>query len=124
MAADNTAGFNCRTRWRAGPPHWSVHAYGEAIDVNTVENPYIEGGQVHPPTGAAYIDRSDIRPGMAYPGGQLVAAFAAVGLAMGRALERRPTTSTSRPRAADARGRWRLRPGQASGGRPGSRQLR
>jgi hypothetical protein len=78
-AADNTAGFNCRYAVATGPPHWSVHAYGEAIDVDTVENPYIEGGQVQPPAGAAFTDRSNIRPGMAYPGGQLVAAFAAVG---------------------------------------------
>jgi len=29
-----------------GPKRWSVHAYGEAIDVNTIENPYVEGGRV------------------------------------------------------------------------------
>ena len=78
-AADNTAGFNCRDAVAPGPPHWSVHAYGEAIDVNTVENPYIEGGQVLPPNASAYVDRADIRPGMAYLGGPLVNAFAAVG---------------------------------------------
>jgi len=78
-AADNTAGFNCRDAVAAGPPHWSVHAYGEAIDVNTVENPYIEGGQVLPPNATAYVDRADIRPGMAYYGGELVDAFASVG---------------------------------------------
>ena len=79
MAADNTSGFNCRNAVAAGTPHWSVHAYGEAIDVNTVENPYILGGQVMPPAGAAYRDRSVVRPGMAVPGGVLVQAFAAVG---------------------------------------------
>jgi hypothetical protein len=56
-----------------------VHAYGEAIDVNTVENPYLFGGQVMPPAGAAYRDRSVVRPGMAVPDGVLVKAFAAVG---------------------------------------------
>jgi hypothetical protein len=79
MAADNTSGFNCRNAVAAGTPHWSVHAYGEAIDVNTVENPYLLGGQVMPPAGAAYRDRSVVRPGMAVPGGVLVEAFAAVG---------------------------------------------
>jgi hypothetical protein len=79
MAADNTSGFNCRNAVTTGTPHWSVHAYGEAIDVNTVENPYLLGGQVMPPAGAAYRDRSVVRPGMAVPGGVLVRAFAAVG---------------------------------------------
>ncbi|HXX89824.1 MAG TPA: M15 family metallopeptidase [Acidimicrobiales bacterium] len=78
-AADNTAGFNCRYAVAPGPPQWSAHAYGIAIDVDTVENPYIEGGQVLPPDATAYADRSDVRPGMAVPGGQLVEAFAAVG---------------------------------------------
>jgi hypothetical protein len=78
-AADDTSGFNCRYAVAPGPPQWSVHAYGEAIDVDPVENPYIEGGQVQPPAGAPYVDRADVRPGMAEPGGALVAAFAAVG---------------------------------------------
>src|SRR5204862_7987236 len=57
MAADNTSGFNCRNAVAAGPPHWSAHAFGEAIDVNPVENPYIEGGRVQPPAGAGFVDR-------------------------------------------------------------------
>jgi hypothetical protein len=79
MAADNTSGFNCRLAVTAGPPQWSAHAYGEAIDVNPVENPYVEAGQVQPPAGATWLDRQDVRPGMAVPGGALVEAFAAVG---------------------------------------------
>ncbi len=78
-AADDTSGFNCRDAVAPGPPHWSVHAYGEAIDVNDVENPYIDGATIIPPTGAAYRDRADLRPGMATPGGVLVEAFASVG---------------------------------------------
>jgi D-alanyl-D-alanine carboxypeptidase len=78
-AADDTSGFNCRYAVAPGPPQWSMHAYGEAIDVNDVQNPYIEGATVIPPAGAAYEDRSDVRPGMAVSGGTLVAAFAAVG---------------------------------------------
>ena len=79
MAADNTSGFNCRYAVAPGPPQWSAHAYGEAIDVNPVENPYLEGGKVQPAAGSAYVDRSVHRPGMAFTGGELVSAFAAVG---------------------------------------------
>ena len=79
MAADNTSGFNCRYAVAPGPKQWSVHAYGEAIDVNTVENPYLEGGRVLPPAGRAFTDRSRYRRGMAVVGGVLVRAFASVG---------------------------------------------
>ena len=78
-AADDTSGFNCRYAVAPGPHHWSVHAYGEAIDVNDVQNPYVDGKTIIPPAGAAYLDRSDVRPGMAVPGGELVRAFASVG---------------------------------------------
>jgi D-alanyl-D-alanine carboxypeptidase len=77
MAADNTSGFNCR--FVGGTSRWSMHAYGEAIDVNPVENPYIRGSTVSPPAGRAYLDRSRSRPGMAVRGGVLVRAFAAAG---------------------------------------------
>jgi len=79
MAADNTSAFNCRYAVAAGPKRWSVHAYGEAVDVNTVENPYLQGGRVRPPAGRAYLDRAAVRPGMAVAGGVLVRAFASVG---------------------------------------------
>jgi hypothetical protein len=77
MAADNTSAFNCRLV--SGTRRWSQHAFGEAIDVNPVENPYLQGGRVRPPAGRRYLDRSDLRPGMAAPGGALVRAFAALG---------------------------------------------
>ena len=79
LAADNTAGFNCRYAVGPGPRRWSQHAYALAIDVNPVENPYLEGGRVHPRAGRAYLDRSKFRPGMAVRGRVLVRAFAAVG---------------------------------------------
>jgi D-alanyl-D-alanine carboxypeptidase len=79
MAADNTSAFNCRYAVAPGPKHWSVHAFGEAIDVNTVENPYLEGGRVLPPAGRAFLDRRRYRRGMAVAGGVLVRAFASVG---------------------------------------------
>ncbi len=70
---------NCRYAVADGPPQWSAHAYGQAIDVNTVENPYLQGDAVQPATGSVYLDRADVRPGMAVDGGVLVAAFASVG---------------------------------------------
>ena len=79
LAADNTAAFNCRYAVGPGSKRWSTHAYGLAIDVNPVENPYLESGRVHPRAGRAYLDRSNLRPGMAVRGGLLVSAFASVG---------------------------------------------
>jgi hypothetical protein len=77
MAADNTSAFNCR--FVAGTTRWSMHAYGLAIDVNPVENPYVQGRRVSPPAGRAYVDRSAYRKGMAMPNGVLVRAFASIG---------------------------------------------
>jgi hypothetical protein len=83
MAADNTSAFNCRFAQAAGPKRWSEHAYGRAIDVNPVENPYVEGARVSPPSGRAFANRSRSRPGMAVAGGLLVRAFAARGWSWG-----------------------------------------
>lgn len=77
MAADNTSGFNCR--FVEGTRRWSMHAYGEAIDVNPVENPYVRGSAVSPPAGRRYLDRTRYRPGFAAEDGVLVEAFDAVG---------------------------------------------
>lgn len=82
-AADNTSSFNCRFAVSTGPKHWSMHAYGEAIDINTVENPYVLGSSVMPPAGKAYSDRSRTRPGMAVEGSVLVHAFDSVGWGWG-----------------------------------------
>ncbi len=73
MRADNTAAFNCRTV--AGTDRWSNHAYGKAIDINPLRNPYVRGDDVDPPEGAAYADRSNHRPGMLHAGTPEVAAF-------------------------------------------------
>lgn len=39
IEADNTSAFNCRNA--TGSKTWSRHAYGKAIDLNPLENPYI-----------------------------------------------------------------------------------
>ncbi|MBA2241164.1 MAG: M15 family metallopeptidase [Solirubrobacterales bacterium] len=64
MDADNTSAFNCREV--AGRPGvWSQHAYGRAIDVNPIENPFVtSSGYVSPPAGQPYADRSPTRKGM------------------------------------------------------------
>ncbi|HWG55549.1 MAG TPA: M15 family metallopeptidase [Gaiellaceae bacterium] len=84
MAADNTSGFNCR--FVGGTNRWSMHAYGLAIDVNPVENPYVQGTRVSPSAGRAYLDRVRFRPGMAVADGVLVRAFASVGWRWGAAF--------------------------------------
>jgi hypothetical protein len=89
-AADNTSAFNCRFAVAAGPKHWSAHAFGEAIDVNDIENPYLLGSKVIPPAGRGYVDRSRDRRGMAVPGGVLVRAFASVGWFWGGRWARSP----------------------------------
>lgn len=81
MAADNTSGFNCR--YVPGTRRWSQHAYGLAIDINPVENPYVHGGLVEPPAGRRYLDRSRARRGMVVPGDVVIRAFAAIGWSWG-----------------------------------------
>ncbi|MGW4467781.1 M15 family metallopeptidase [Micromonospora sp. NPDC004704] len=80
MADDNSSGFNCREAVADGPTKWSAHAYGQAIDINPVENPYLVDGDVLPPAGAPYADRTTVEgDGLAVPGGTLVKAFAGAG---------------------------------------------
>jgi hypothetical protein len=74
---NDTAAYVCRAT--RGSTSLSAHAYGLAIDVNPVENPYLEGGRVHPRAGRAYLNRSRIRRGMAVRGRLLVRSFASVG---------------------------------------------
>ena len=81
MAADNTSAFNCRNV--PGTQHLSNHAYGRAVDVNTVENPYLPGKQIMPPAGRAYLDRRNVRPGMIVAGDAVVQAFTAEGFTWG-----------------------------------------
>jgi len=77
LAANNTSGFNCRLV--AGTTSWSMHAYGRAIDVNPVQNPYVIGSHVSPPAGWRYVDRSLHAKGMIHGGDAVVRAFASVG---------------------------------------------
>jgi hypothetical protein len=83
MAHDNTSAFNCRYAVSNGPKSWSEHAYGEAVDVNPLENPYQLNGKVLPSAGAEYVDRSHVRPGMIVAGGPAVTSFSRIGWGWG-----------------------------------------
>src|SRR5436190_17537467 len=80
MAANNTSAFNCRTV--AGSANLSAHALGIALDINTIQNPYVKGAEVDPPQGRdfdtpakrqAAHDRG--QPGIILPGSAVVTAF-------------------------------------------------
>lgn len=62
MAANNTSAYNCRRV--AGQASWSDHAYGRALDINPVQNPYVVRGEARPRTGRPFvsIDRSEFGP--------------------------------------------------------------
>jgi D-alanyl-D-alanine carboxypeptidase len=74
MEANNTSAFNCR--FVAGTSRWSQHAYGRAIDINPIRNPYVDGSHVSPTAGAPYADRTKHRIGMIHGGDRVVRAFA------------------------------------------------
>ncbi|MGZ4614809.1 MAG: M15 family metallopeptidase [Actinomycetes bacterium] len=63
MAADNTSAFNCR-KVTGNPYRLSQHAYGNAIDINTLENPYVTKKRVYPSAGKAFLKRNAARKGM------------------------------------------------------------
>ena len=81
IEADNTSAFNCRPA--TGSRNWSQHAYGLAIDINPIENPYVSGGRTSHRASVPYLDRSRVRPGMAVEGGVIVDAFDARGWGWG-----------------------------------------
>ena len=81
IEADNTSAFNCR--FVEGTTRWSNHAYGRAIDVNPIENPYVSSGSTSHRASRTYVSRAKRRPGMAYEGGALVRAFDRIGWGWG-----------------------------------------
>jgi hypothetical protein len=85
MRDNNTSAFNQRAVTGGGPP--SLHAYGLAIDINPVQNPFLQPGhtgavQVSPPAGTAYLNRRAKRPGKQPRAGMaedVIGLFAATG---------------------------------------------
>ncbi len=80
MAANNSSGFN--GRYVAGTTKWSLHAHGLAVDVNPVQNPWVQGALVSPPAGVAYLDRRP-GPGVIVDGDVVVRAFESIGWSWG-----------------------------------------
>jgi hypothetical protein len=84
MADNNTSAFNCRGI--PGSPSWSYHAYGRAIDVNPLLNPYIgRSGEVEPADAGLYTDRNRTDPGILHAGDPAVLVFTDRGWAWGGA---------------------------------------
>jgi hypothetical protein len=86
---DITGSFRCRQAVPSpcvegsggGVSGWSNHAYGYAIDVNPIENPYVGCGRTRDPGSTRYLDRSRLRKGMVTPA--VVRAFRSIGWGWG-----------------------------------------
>ena len=78
MADDNTSAFNCRPV-TGNPYRISQHSYGNAIDINTVRNPYVTGSRVYPSWARKYLDRSRYRAGMILSGGVVASRMRSLG---------------------------------------------
>jgi hypothetical protein len=84
---DTTASFECRQAVPSpctggrGTGSWSMHAYGLAVDVNPLENPYVGCGQSRDPATRPYRDRSRQRRGMVTS--RVIAAFRSIGWGWG-----------------------------------------
>lgn len=74
MRDNNTSAFNCRDI--PGSGNWSHHAYGRAIDINPLINPYIDdAGDLQPANAAPYLDRTRIDPSLLHDGDPAVRIF-------------------------------------------------
>jgi hypothetical protein len=89
QSGDVTASFECRNAG-ASPcssstttHHWSNHAFGEAVDLDPRENPYVGCGMTRDKTAVSYMRRSWHRPGMVTPA--VRQAFASIGWGWGGA---------------------------------------
>jgi hypothetical protein len=84
---DLSGSFECRQAVPSpctggtGTGTWSMHAYGLAVDLNPVENPYVGCGQSRDPAAQRYRDRSRHRRGMVTR--RAINAFRAIGWGWG-----------------------------------------
>lgn len=84
---DISGSFECRQAVPSpcvggrGTGSWSLHAYGEAVDLNPVENPYVGCGRIHDRSSSRYRDRSTLRRGMVTPA--VAQAFRSIGWGWG-----------------------------------------
>jgi hypothetical protein len=77
-----TVGFYCR-RAQDAPTEWSGHAYGAAIDINPMENPFLDPKDGWWPEKAASMAPRDNGRGKVYPGSEAFLIFARYGWAWG-----------------------------------------
>jgi hypothetical protein len=86
-SGDDTASMECRDAVSSPcpgtpPTHsWSEHAYGEAVDINPIENPYTGCGRTRTKASIPYLNRAHHRPGMVNSG--VIRAFASIGWGWG-----------------------------------------
>lgn len=64
MEADNTSCFNFRevTASGGGRHKLSLHAYGLAVDLNPLYNPYVKKGKILPQSAQPYANRKNANP--------------------------------------------------------------
>jgi hypothetical protein len=82
VEADNTSAFNCRYA-TGSTSRWSEHAYGRAVDLNPLVNPYVTARTVLPPQSGAFLDRTRTDPGVIHDGDAAVVAFESRGWVWG-----------------------------------------
>src|ERR671932_617617 len=84
---DISGSFECRkaipSPCGSGTGNWSNHAYGLAVDLNPIENPYVGCGATRKPASKPYLNRKRLRPGMVTPA--VVRAFSSIGWGWGGA---------------------------------------
>ena len=82
MRDNNTSAFNCR--WKVPSPGvFSQHAFGTAIDINPLVNPYHSPKLILPKGGEKYTDRSLKAKGMIFKDDAVYRAFTSRGWAWG-----------------------------------------
>lgn len=83
VRANNTSAFNCRPVVGGSGSGWSRHAYGVAIDLNPLWNPYVRNGAAVPTESEPWVDRTVVQPGLIGPDDPAVAAFERAGWTWG-----------------------------------------
>lgn len=81
MADNNTSAFNYRVI--SGTTKLSNHAYGLAIDINPIQNPYVKGTIIEPSEGSNYLDRNIYQTGMILKDDVCYEAFTSKGWSWG-----------------------------------------
>jgi D-alanyl-D-alanine carboxypeptidase len=87
--ANNTSAFNCRAV--TGGKTFSEHAWGRAVDINPVQNPYVRSnGTVLDPKAKPYLKRSALSEssGAIIANGAVVKAFKRIGWKWGGTFNR------------------------------------